>query len=81
MSESKSITKAVEHTITVYVRSPHRCHPDCEYCQKDFISSGNYDCVMFAKCIDKGDDDADGYSHYGFLRCNACIKTFGMPEG
>lgn len=80
MSDSKSITKTVEQTIKVYARSPHRCHPSCEYCEKDVISSGNYDCTMFMECIDKGEDDADGYDHYGFVRCKGCIARFGMPK-
>ena len=79
-SESKTITKNVPLTIRVYARSPHRCHPDCPYCEKDVVSSGNYDCTMYLKCIDKGRDDADGYSHYGFVRCEECIARFGMPE-
>lgn len=80
MSKSKSITKLVEQTIKVYERSPHRCHPDCNFCEKDVISSGKYDCTLFMECIDKGEDDEDGYDHYGFLRCKGCIARFGMLE-
>ena len=46
-NELKTITKNVPLTIRVYARSPHRCHPDCPYCEKDVVSSGNYDCTMY----------------------------------
>ena len=67
------LSRIVLQEIKIYAKDPRRCHPDCQFCEKD---DGQYQCLLYRECVDNGDFEDEG-EMYGFKRADKCVKYFG----
>lgn len=61
--------------IEVNDKDASRCSINCQHIRK---VKGNYQCLLYEKEVDTGDDDETGY---GFKRTDGCLKNvIGQPH-